>query len=80
MVSSALSKRVRKGGGSEAVVSYGLDPTLALKFKRRLSEVAPDIKFTLGRTGAFTDWMLGGESLVMSYVASPDASDDDDEE
>ena len=80
MVCSALCKRIRKRGGTEAVVSYGLDSALAVQFKRRLHEVDPNIGFTLGRTGSFADWFLGGESLVLSFVASVDSSADDDEE
>ncbi len=79
MVCSALSHRMLKRGGREAFVSYGLDPALPIQLKRRLYEIDPEAAFTLGRTGAFADWLMGGEGIVFSFVASPDSVEDDED-
>lgn len=75
MSRAALARLAVDAAVTEAFVSYGYDTDSAVALKHRLEELSPGIKVELNRTGLFADCLIGGDALVLGFIAPPTSTD-----
>lgn len=72
---AALARLAADAAVTEAFVSYGYDTDSAVALKHRLEELSPGVKVELNRTGLLADCLIGGDALVLGFIAPPTAND-----